>query len=72
MEEFRKSLSEDELSMMNVVKCKSHQPTLLCIVNESHSVKKHFCEKELGSDPIKEFFGWIIDEVVKPTNSLKI
>ena len=45
MEEFCKSLSEDELSMMNVVKCKSHQPTLLCIVNESHSAEKHFCEK---------------------------
>ena len=36
--------------------CKSHQPTLLCMVNESHSVKKHFCEKELGDHPIKAFF----------------
>ena len=56
MEDFCKLLSEDEFCTMNVVKCKSHQPILLCVVNESHSIKKHFCEKELGSDPNKSFF----------------
>ena len=42
------------------------------MVNEWHSVKRDFCERELnGNDPIKSFFRWIVDGIVKPTNSNK-
>ena len=51
--------------------CKSHQPTLLCVVNGAHSIRKHFCELELNNDPIESFFRWVVDDVVKPTNSSK-
>ena len=39
---------------------------MLCVVNESGSVKKDFRD-----DPIVHFFRWMVDEVVKPTNSSK-
>ena len=42
------------------------------MVNESHSVKRDFCERDLnGNDPIKSFFRWIVDNIIKPTNSNK-
>ena len=47
--EFRDSLLTDELKFLSVSKCQSHQPTLLCVVNESHSVKRDFCERDLRS-----------------------
>ena len=55
--EIRGCLSKDELKLLTVSKCQSHQPTLLCIVNELHSVKRDFCERDLnGGDPIASFF----------------
>ena len=43
-----------------------------CVVNESHTVKRHFCKKELKNEsPILNFFTWMVDDVVKPTNSLR-
>ena len=70
--EFRDSLSKDESKFLTVSKCQSHQPMLLCIVNESHSVKRDFCQRDLnGGDPIASFFRWIVDDVIKPTNSNK-
>ena len=69
---FRDGLSTDELKFLSVSKCQSHQPTLLCVVNESDSVKRDFCERDLnGNDPIKSFFRWIVDDIVKPMNSNK-
>ena len=70
--EFRDSLSKDESKFLTVSKCQSHQPMLLCVVNELHSVKRDFCERDLNSgDPIASFFRWIVDDVVKPMNSNK-
>ena len=72
VDEFKLNLTPRELCLLNVSKCQSHQPTLLCIVNESGSVKRDFCERDLhGYDPILSFFRWVVDEVVKPTNSSK-
>ena len=69
---FRDGLSTDKLKFLSVSKCQSHQPTLLFMVNKSHSVKRDFCERDLnGNDPIKSFFRWIVDDIVKPTNSNK-
>ena len=69
---FRDGLSTDELKFLSVSKCQSHQPTLSCMVNESHSVEREFCERDLnGNDPIKSFFRWIVDDIVKPMNSNK-
>ena len=70
--DFRSSLSDEETDFFVVSKCQSHQPTLLCVVNESHSVKRDFCESDLGGkNPIMSFFRWMVDNVVKPTNSSK-
>ena len=46
---------------------------LLCVVNECHTIKRHFCEKpELKNESAKlSFFKWMVDDVVKPTNSLR-
>ena len=70
--DFRSSLSDEEIDFLVVSKCQSHQPTLLCVINESHSVKRDFCESDLGGkNSIMSFFRWMVDDVVKPMNSLK-
>ena len=68
---FKETLTDEESECLIVSKCKSHQPTLLCVVNGAHSIKKHFCELEFNNDSIKSFFRWVVDDVVKPTNSSK-
>ena len=52
---------------MEVTICKSHQPTLLCVVNGSQSLKRHFCETKV-KDVMMSFFKWMVDDVLKPTN----
>ena len=42
----KEKLTERELKCMEVAHCKSHQPTLLCVVNLMQSVKRHFCESQ--------------------------
>ena len=38
----------------------------------NRSVKRDFCERDLnGGDPIASFFRWIVNNVIKPTNSNK-
>ena len=65
-------MNDEETDFFVVSKCQSHQPALLCVANESHSVKRDFCESDLGGkNPIMSFFRWITDDVVKPTNSSK-
>ena len=55
---------------MTVSECKSHLPTLVCVVNSSGALKKHFCEKELGGeDPIRHFLLWCAEDVLKKTNA---
>ena len=49
---FHDTLSERELECMNLATSKSHEPTLLCVINGSHSVRKHFCELELQGDDV--------------------
>ena len=72
VESFRNTLTEREQECMDVVTCKSHHPTLLCVVNGSHSIRKHFCELESsGADIIMCFFHWIVDNVLKPMNKTK-
>ena len=57
---------------MVVNECKSHVPTLVCVVNAVGTLKKHFCEKELGrGDPIRHFLFWCAEDVVKKTNSFR-
>ena len=70
VEEFKRGLPEYNLKCMEVVKRRSHQPTLLCIVNSSRSLKRHFCERH-HVDVMDSFFKWIMDEIVKPTNLRK-
>ena len=68
--EYKSKLNDEEKMLLVVSKCQSHQPTLLCVVNESNTVKRNFCEKDLnGGDPILSFFKWVVNDVVKPTNS---
>ena len=72
VEDFRSKLNDEGMKFLTVSKCQSHQPTLVCVVNESHTVKRHFCKKELKNEsPILNFFTWMVDDVVKPTNSLR-
>ena len=68
IENFRKTLSQRHLDCMEVVKCKSHQPTLLCIVNSSQSLKKDFSETKYENVVIA-FFKWMIQDILKPMNS---
>ena len=70
VEEFKRGLPEHHLKCMEVVKCRSHQPMLLCVVNSSRSLKRHFCERH-HIDIMDSFFKWIVDEIVKPTNLRK-
>ena len=68
--EYKSKLNDEEKTLLVVSKCQNHQPTLLCVVNESNTVKRDFCEKDLnGGDPILSFFKWVVNDVVKPTNS---
>ena len=62
VDKFKLNLTPRELCLLNVPKCQSHQPTLLCIVNELGSVKRDFCEQDLhGSDPILSLLvGWLM------------
>ena len=65
-------LSEEEVACMVVNECKSHVPTLVCVVNAVGALKKHFCEKELGrGDPIRHFLFWCAEDIVKKTNSFR-
>ena len=50
-------LTERELNCMEVVHCKSHQPTLLCVVNSMQSVKRHFCESQCDNVITNFFLG---------------
>ena len=66
----KEKLTERELNCMEVVHCKSHQPTLLCVVNLIQSVKRHFCESHCDN-VIMNFFSWIVTEILKPMNCRK-
>ena len=46
LNEYKARLNEEELSLLTVSKCQSHQLTLVCAVNESNSLKRDFCEKD--------------------------
>ena len=59
VEDFRFKMPK---SSANVIVCR----------RRSHTVKSHFCEKESKSEsPILSFYRWMVDDVVKPTNSLR-
>ena len=66
----KEKLTERELKCMEVARCKSHQPTLLCVVNSMQSVKRHFCKSEYDN-VITNFFSWIVTEILKPMNCRK-
>ena len=67
VETMKKGLSKRELDALRVVECKSHVPTLVCVVGQS--IRKHFCEKQLGGeDPVKHFLVWCTNEVLRATN----
>ena len=53
----KKKLTERELNCMEVAHCKSHQPTLLCVVNSMQSVKRHFCESQCDNVITNFFLG---------------
>ena len=55
---------------MEVAKCKSHQRTFLCLVNGGQIGRKHFCET-VHEDVMIPFFKWIIDDVLKPTDTCR-
>ena len=66
----KEKLTERESKCMEVARCKSHQPTLLCVVNSMQSVKRHFCESECDN-VITNLFSWIVTEILKPMNCRK-
>ena len=68
IETFRCTLPNEHLDCMEVVKCESHQPSLLCVVKASQSLKKRFCET-LHMDVMNSFFKWLVNEVLKPMNA---
>ena len=70
IEEFKHSLPKHHLECLEIVKCRSHQPTLLCMVNSAQSLKKHFCET-FCDDIVTSFFSWVVSDVLKPTNLKK-
>ena len=70
IEEFKHSLPKHHLECLEIVKCRSHQPTLLCMVNSAQSLKKHFCET-FCNDIVTSFFSWVVSDVLKPTNLKK-
>ena len=53
----KEKLTERELNCMEVAHCKSHQPTLLCVVNSMQSVKRHFCESQCDNVITNFFLG---------------
>ena len=53
----KEKLTERELNCMEVVCCKSHQPTLLCVVNSMQSIKRHFCESQCDNVITNFFLG---------------
>ena len=53
----KEKLTERELKCMEVARCKSHQPTLLCVVNSMQSVKRHFCKSECDNVITNFFLG---------------
>ena len=63
----KEKLTERELNCVEVAHCKSHQPTLLCVVNSIQSIKRHFCESQCDN-VITNFFSWIVTEILKPMN----
>ena len=67
---FKATLPRKHLEGTEVVKCRSHQPTLLCVVNGSQSLKKHFCETT-HDNVVASFFAWMVSDVFRPTNSKK-
>ena len=67
---FKATLPRKHLECMEVVKCRSHQPTLLCVINGSQSLKKHFCETT-HDNVVASFFAWMVSDVLRPTNSKK-
>ena len=72
VDQLRGELCEEESACMVVNECKSHVPTLVCVVNAVGTLKKHFCEKELRyGDPIRHFLLWCAEDVVKKTNSFR-
>ena len=56
VEECKQDLTVEQLSCIEVIKCHSHQPTLLCVVNASQSSKRHFCEMVNQQDIVISFF----------------
>ena len=69
IEELKQDLTVDQLSCMEVVKCHSHRPTLLCVMNASQSSKTCCCETVNQQDVVILFFKWVVNDVLKPTNS---
>ena len=53
----KQKLTERELNCMEVARCKSHQPNLLCVVNSMQSVKRHFCESQCDNVITNFFLG---------------
>ena len=67
VEALKRSLPKRELDALRVSECRSHVPTLVCVVGQS--IRKHFCEKQLGGeDPVKHFLMWCSNDVLKKTN----
>ena len=64
---FKNTLTQEQQDCLEGLKCRSHQPTLLCVVNGAQSIKKHFYET-VDSDVVNAFFKWMVDDVLKPTN----
>ena len=67
VENFKQTLTEEQLDCMEVVKCRSHHPTLLCVVNGGQTLKRHFCES-IDGNVMTSFFKWMANDVVKPAN----
>ena len=71
IEELKQDLTVEQLSCMEVIKCRSHQPTLLCVMNASQLSKRHFCEMVNQQDVVISFFKWVVNDILKPTNSCR-
>ena len=70
VERMKTHLTSRELDALKVTECKSHIPTLVCVVGQS--IRKCFCEKELGGeDPVKHFLLWCSNDVLRKTNVLR-
>ena len=49
VDRLKDELSEEEVACMVVNECKSHVPTLVCVVNAVGTLKKHFSRKSLDA-----------------------